>query len=101
MQKRDKDPHMGQHSEAEQSELSDVWQELLGGHSNEQSIPTAPADPGVPTLDSDPWRTLLQGEDVEVVDLQRVHLKISAQEMERMLQVMQDQSAQDQDDQQC
>ncbi|HZR43267.1 MAG TPA: hypothetical protein VFB12_24340 [Ktedonobacteraceae bacterium] len=88
--KKDKSP------ESTHSELSEVWQELLGEHSGESSTPATPG--AIPTLESDPWSELLHAKGIEIVDLQAVHLQISDQEVEQMLEVMQEQPAQDQPD---
>jgi len=52
-------------------ELSAVWQELLGG----QTDPANPAGleedesaTAIPTLESDPWSTLVHAKGVEMVD---------------------------------
>jgi hypothetical protein len=66
-------------------ELSDVWRELLGNRVHEKYLPI---DTPIPTLDVDPWRALLQASGVEVVDLEHMHLEISDQEVEQILQVM-------------
>ncbi len=91
--KKDKSP------KTTQSELSEVWQELLGEHSSESSIPATPGEAAIPTLESDPWSELVHAKGIEIVDLQAVHLQISDQEVEQMLQVMQEQPAQDQQNQ--
>ena len=76
-----------------QPELSEVWQELLGGRPIDSSAPATPDVAAVPTLESDPWRTLLQAKGVEIVDLQKFHLHMSAQDVEQMLQIMQERPA--------
>ena len=77
-----------------QPELSQVWQELLGRYpaNAEMSIPAG--DVTIPTLESDPWSELLHVKGVEVVDLQTVHLQMSDQDLEQVLQIMQEQSDQ-------
>src|SRR5436189_4656129 len=70
--------------------LSDVWRELLGNRVSERPSLASPADTPIPLLAADPWSALLQANGVEVVDLQHVHLQISDQEVEQMLQVMHD-----------
>ncbi|HTI14109.1 MAG TPA: hypothetical protein VL461_05975 [Dictyobacter sp.] len=84
---------------AQQQELSEVWQELLGTHKvDPNKIPADPSQPAeitIPTLDSDPWSSLIHAQGVEIVDPQLQRLSISDQEVEKMLQVMQEQSAQD------
>ena len=71
-------------------ELSYVWRELLGSRAYEKPIAAVPGDAPIPTLDADPWSALLQAHGVEGVDLQHIHLHISDQEVERLLQVMPD-----------
>lgn len=68
--------------------LSDVWRELLGNRGYEKLGPAFPGDTPIPTLEVDPWSALLQANGVEVVDLQSMHLQISDQEVEQLLQVM-------------
>ncbi|GCE18108.1 hypothetical protein [Dictyobacter kobayashii] len=91
--------------QGQQTELSATWQELLGRRA--PSVPgQGPGDreqPGkdpevIPTLESDPWSTLIQAKGVEVVDLHKTRLQISDQEVEQMLEVMQEQSAQQDDE---
>jgi hypothetical protein len=71
-------------------ELSDVWRELLGNRVYEMHLPVFPGNLSIPTLEADPWSALLQANGVEVVDLQRIHLRISDQEVEQILQVIPD-----------
>ena len=71
-------------------ELSDVWRELLGDRACEKQLLAFPDDAAIPTLEVDPWSALLQANGVEVVDLQHLHLQISDQEVEQILQVMPD-----------
>jgi len=71
-------------------ELSDVWRELLGNRSSEKKLPVVPGNASIPTLEADPWSALLQAKGVEVVDLQCMHLHISDQEVEQILQVISD-----------
>jgi hypothetical protein len=78
-----------------QSPLSDVWQELLGGQPAEVKASQTPAETIIPTLESDPWSALLQANGIEIVDLQQLHLHMSDQDVEQILQIMQEQSAQD------
>src|SRR5262249_27624290 len=70
--------------------LSDVWHELLGSRVSERSSLASPTDTPIPLLAVDPWSALLQANGTEVVDLQHVHLQISDQEVEQILQVMHD-----------
>jgi hypothetical protein len=77
-----------------QPELSETWQELLGYRSaNAQSGITA-GEAIPPALESDPWSALLRSKGTEVIDLQQLHLPVSDQELERLLQIMQEQPAQ-------
>ncbi len=71
-------------------ELSDVWRELLGKRAYEMQLPAFPVNGTIPTLKADPWSALLEANGVEVVDLQHMHLQISDQEVEQILQVMPD-----------
>lgn len=73
-----------------QSELSPVWQELLGGRVND---PATPGEMGIPMLESDPWRELLREHGVEIIDLQKKHLQMSDQDVEEALQIMREQAA--------
>ncbi len=80
-------------------ELSTIWQELLGHRpslaaqeSSDASNQADLAEDSIPTLESDPWSTLLHAKGVE--SLHEARLQISPQEMEQMLQIMQEQSAQ-------
>ncbi len=79
--------------------LSETWRELLGGYTLE---PREDRGEGVaPTaLVDDPWSQLQNVEGVETVDLQQVrlatvHVSLSEAEMERALQVMQEQPVED------
>jgi hypothetical protein len=47
---------------------------------------------------SDPWTKLSEAENIELLDLQQVHLPINEREVEQMFQFMQEQAAQDQSD---
>ncbi len=79
--------------------LSETWRELLGAYTletredgGEEVAPT--------TLVDDPWSQLQQVKGVEMVDLQQVrlatvHVSLSEAEMERALQVMQEQPVED------
>ena len=71
-------------------ELSDVWRELLGSRVYEKQLSAFPGNMAVPILDVDPWSVLLQAKGVEIVDLQHMHLQISDQEVEQILQVIPD-----------
>ncbi len=78
-----------------QSPLSDVWQELLGGNPIEVKAPLTPAEARIPTLESDPWSALLHANGVEIVDLQQLRLHMSDKDVEQALQIMQEHSVQD------
>ena len=69
-----------------QPELSQVWQELLGNRSNITDTPPYALETVIPTLEGDPWSALLHRKGIEVVDLQSVHLQISDQEVDELLQ---------------
>jgi len=92
-------------SNDQQAELSAAWQELLGRRTPGASK-QGPTDgerknkdqEDIPTLKSDPWSTLIQAKGVEIVDLHKARLQISDQEVEQMLEVMQEQSAQQDDE---
>ena len=85
--------------------MSETWQELLGHRASagpekakKDAEEQKDAESGIPTLESDPWSTLIQAKGVEVVDLHKTRLQISDKEVEQMLQVMQEQSAQQDDE---
>ncbi len=65
-------------------------------HASQPSIAGASSEATLPTLEVDPWSALLHAQGVEVVDLQHIHLSISDQEVEQMLQIMQEQPEQEQ-----
>lgn len=79
-----------------QEELSETWLELLGA-----TVPPTPPqetsddEATIPELESDPWRDLLQGEDIETVDLQKISLHDADQDVERVLQIMREQADDD------
>jgi len=98
MQKEDDERLNEQPREGNQTELSNVWQELLGLRPGKNRVPTSPDQQAIPILEGDPWRKLLQAENIELVDLQQVHLPISEREVEQILQLMQEQAAQDQNE---
>ncbi|HEY4384231.1 MAG TPA: hypothetical protein VGN34_07150 [Ktedonobacteraceae bacterium] len=76
-----------------QEELSATWLELLGATVPSNQQPQEATDEaGIPVLDSDPWRDLLQGEDIALVDLQKISLHAADQDVERALQVMREQA---------
>ncbi|MBO0778925.1 MAG: hypothetical protein J2P37_08880 [Ktedonobacteraceae bacterium] len=76
----------------DESELSEVWRELLGTRLAQPGAPPPP-EAAIPTLDNDPWRELVQANGTEVVDMSKLDLHMSDQEIERMLQIIQDQPA--------
>lgn len=103
MQKEDDEQLKEQHREGshnEATELSNVWQELLGLLPGENRVSTSSGSCQqlIPILEGDPWRKLVQAENIELVDLQQVHLPISEREVEQILQLMQEQAAQEQND---
>ena len=96
MQKEDDDRLEKRHGEGDQTELSNVWLELLGLRPGKNlGSQSAPDQQAIPILEGDPWRKLLEAENIELVDLQQVHLPISEWEVEQLLQLMQEQAAQD------
>jgi hypothetical protein len=76
-----------------QEELSATWLELLGA-----TVPPTPPqgisgdESTIPVLDDDPWRDLLQGEDIALVDLQKISLHAADQDVERVLQNIREQA---------
>lgn len=77
-----------------QAPMSDIWRELLGNSAIKTE--TAPPDEvEVPTLKSDPWSELLQSRDVEIINVQQVHLHMSDRDVEAALQFMQEDSMRD------
>lgn len=93
MQKKNQGQKKEQTPEPVQGELSSIWQELLGHHPVPDSAPAGEAN--IPTLETDPWSTLLHAKGVEVFDMQSAQLRISDQEVEQVLEVMQEQPDQD------
>jgi len=71
-------------------ELSETWQALLGGH---RALSHLRPEATMPSVDVDPWQTLTHAKGVEMVDLQHLHLHISDQDVEQVLQVMQEASS--------
>jgi len=99
MQKEDDDRLKKQHGEEDQTELSNVWLELLGLRPGKNlGAQSAPDQQAIPILEGDPLRKLLEAENIEHVDLQQVHLPISEREVEQLLQLMQEQAAQNPSD---
>jgi hypothetical protein len=78
-----------------QMALSEIWRQLLG----ERPLDAEALRELIPTIESDPWSALLQAKGVEMVDLEQLHLHISDQDVERVLQLMQEQPASGQHDQ--
>lgn len=78
-----------------QSELSEIWQELLRARPASDCVRSAPSEARVLTVNVDPWQALAHAKGVEVVDLQHLHLHISAQDVEQVLQVMEEQPSQE------
>lgn len=88
-------------------ELSTIWQELLGAapldaerlqasqetnntEASEEMQETATPDEAIPALPSDPWSTLVQARGTEMIDLSQLHLHMSDQDVEQILQLMQE-----------
>ncbi len=74
-----------------QDELNAVWRELLGDLPVEGNGSSTPAATEIPTLESDPWSSLVHEQGIEVVDLQKNLLQIDNGDVEQMLQRMQEQ----------
>lgn len=75
-----------------QQELSATWLELLGATVPQTQPQESSDEAGIPVLESDPWRVLLQGEDIALVDLQKISLHTADQDVERVLQIMREQA---------
>jgi hypothetical protein len=76
--------------------MSDIWSELLGNASKQGEATTSESgEATVPILKSDPWDELLQATGVETIDLQQLHLHMSDQDVEKALQIMQEQPLQE------
>ncbi len=75
--------------------MSDIWYELLGDSRIQIETTLPESEATLPTLKSDPWGELLQTRDVEIIDLQQLHLHMSDQDVEMALQIMQEQPPQD------
>lgn len=106
MQEENKKPKNKKDSTPALSDLSSIWQELLGiqpGDATAQitsdEVPKNPDEAIIPSFDSDPWSALLHASGVEVIDLQKVNLNVSDQDVEQMLEIMQEQPAQRPEDQ--
>lgn len=89
MQQKDK----GQ--EPAEEELSEVWKALLNQvPATDTDVQAFSEETAIPTLESDPWNSLLQARGVETVDLQQLHLHMSDQDVEQALQFIQEQAKQ-------
>ena len=121
MTKKHTGPRQEPEEDFEQAELSETWRELLGKQISVSGIGSASwetdgdkdhlylenrssrdldaesDEKAIPTLQSDPWRSLIQAKGVEIVDLHKTRLQISDQEVERILKVIQEYPAQDKD----
>ena len=88
---------------ADDSELSDIWRNLLGVYASAfaadtENMPENIARSPVPVVD-DPWGELLHSQGIELVDLQQyrphrsqtVQVSFSEQEVEQALQFLQEQ----------
>jgi len=91
MQQGNKKPEDNQETLPGQSELSAIWQELLGIQPDTNTVQPGELPPS--PLESDPWSELLHAKGIEVIDLQQMHLHMSDQDVEEILQVMQEQPA--------
>jgi len=74
---------------------SDVWRELLGGLPAGTTASRPSPEAATPPLKSDPWSALLHANGVEIVDLQQLRLHMSDKDVEQALQIMQEHSVQD------
>ena len=106
MQEENKESKDKKDSTPALSDLSSIWQELLGIQSSDvatqitpDEVPKNPDEVVIPSFDSDPWSALLHASGVEVIDLQKVNLHVSDQDVEQMLEIMQEQPAQRPEDQ--
>lgn len=75
--------------------MSDTWRELLGKSHTRIETMSPVSEATLPTLKSDPWSKLLQARGVEIIDLQQLHLHMSDQDVEKALQLLQEQPLQD------
>jgi len=74
-----------------EQELSATWLELLGARVPQPPLPVeATEEAGIPVIETDPWRALLQGKDIALVDLQKISLHAVDQDVERVLRIMQE-----------
>lgn len=75
-----------------EQELSEAWRELLNCQpAVDEPVQALPTEASIPTLESDPWSALVQAKGVEMVDLHKLHLHMSDQDVEQLLQLMQEQ----------
>ena len=81
---------MQQENNPTQVELSAIWLELLG-QSTQTHVPASVSEESLPTLETDPWSHLLVEQGTKIVDLQKVSLHMSDQEVEQLLQPLQEQ----------
>ena len=101
MQEENKKPKNKKDSLPALSDLSSIWQELLGiqpadatAQITPDEVQKTPDEVVIPSFDSDPWSALLHASGVEVIDLQKVNLHVSDQDVEQMLEIMQEQPVQ-------
>ena len=78
-----------------QAPMSDIWRELLGSSATKIETIAPDEEAEVPLLKSDPWSELLQSRDVEIINVQQMHLHMSDLDVELALQVMQENSVRD------
>jgi hypothetical protein len=78
-----------------QAPMSDIWRELLGSSAIKIETTAPDEETEVPLLKSDPWSELLQSRDVEIINVQQMHLHMSDRDVELALQVMQEDSVRD------
>ena len=78
-----------------QAPMSDIWRELLGSSAIKIETTAPDEEAEVPLLKSDPWSELLQSRDVEIINVQQMHLHMSDRDVEQALQVMHDDSVRD------
>lgn len=81
---------MQQENNPTQVELSEIWRELLGQSAQSTQRQANGTQESIPTLESDPWSHLLHAQGTEIVDLQKVSLHMSDQEVEQLLQRLQE-----------
>jgi len=101
MQEENKELEDKKNAQPAPSDLSNIWRELLGMQFDDAITQVTPGEAQktpdevvIPSFDSDPWSALEHANGVEIIDLQKVKLHVSDQDVEQMLQVMQEQSAQ-------